>query len=966
VADLSAPGGLADPLEPGGVEATQSERGCWELDLVQRELRTRGQAVPIGSRAFELLKHLTEAAPQTISKRALTALVWPGLAVEDNTLRVHISATRRALGEDRGLLQTISGRGYRLLGRWTINAPYVRQAPPSGPRGQALPLPSSELIGRSESVEHLAILISAYRVVTLTGPGGIGKTRLSLEVARRQTGEFADGARFVELALLADPALVPSAVASALGFASSAVQHTAQSVARAIGHQGMLLVLDNCEHVIDAAAHMAECLVRNCPNVAILATSRELLRIEGEYVFHVPPLALPSNDEAGGSDLLRHGAIQLFVIRTRAIRTEAGAGDLDIGAVAEICRRLDGIPLAIEFAAARAATLGTEHVRARLGDRLDLLTSGRRTALPRQQTLRATLDWSHELLSEAERVVLRRVAVCVGPFSLAIAAAVIGDVGAGGIGAGLADIGNGISDLCAKSLIAIDGAPSDGRWRLLETIRTYALENLAVSGEAQETARRHARFFLDQVTRRAAGQTRPGRLRELGRDIANVRAALEWAFSDAGDAVLGAALTAGFVPVWLRLGLVAECRAAVERAHGMCGTDLNTRTAMRLNIALGLLQSYRAEPATDQTAEILRQCLAAAERLDDGESQILALWGLLTLSSKAGDHRAVLGFAQGIQAAGARSGDAMDIAVGNRALGTALYYTGNQAAARRCLERVLDLPAEVQREEYEAWLLTDLRLQSEAVLARVLVVQGRADLAVQHARACFEQARAADSKMSICYTLRYAVCGVSLTLGDMVAAESAVAMLLDVAHLYKFSLWIMLADCLDGMLMIRRGDLAPGAVRLRTAIAVNSKLGFTLCYPEMLGFLVDGLIRLGQFGEAESNLRTALDWSRRTGEAWYLPELLRLEGQLALRSPDSDQAAAESAFLGAIELAREQDARLWELRAACDLARLRLDQHRRIEAQHILAPVLADFPGCGFADAAAARELLDRIGDQAI
>src|ERR1700681_2717996 len=393
----------------------------WEVDLARRELRARGVPVPIGGRAFEIIEVLVQSAGELVTKNDLSARVWPGAIVEDNTLQFHISAIRKALGPDRGILKTASGRGYRLLGAWTSRQECTSSVysvglepmrSPAEPFQTNLPAAASELVGRTNAVQHLRGLLSAYRVVTLTGPGGIGKTRLAFEVARGLFPSFQGDVRLVELVSLSDPGLFPSAVAGGLSLKLGGDEISAESVARAIGAQRLLLVLDNCEHVIDAAAKLAEAIVRMCPRTTILATSREILKIEGEYVYRVPPLDVPSQYEEPGN-IPGHSAVQLFIATTRALYADFSPDGENLAAIAAICRRLDGIPLAIDLAATRVATLGLQQVAARLDDRLETLTGGRRTALPRHQTLRATLNWSYELLLEPERLVLRRLAAFV-------------------------------------------------------------------------------------------------------------------------------------------------------------------------------------------------------------------------------------------------------------------------------------------------------------------------------------------------------------------------------------------------------------------------------------------------------------------------------------------------------------------------------------------------------------------------
>src|SRR5580704_8655721 len=392
------------------------ESGAWEIDLARRELRSRGQPVPLGGRAFDIVEVLIQSAGELVTKGELISHVWPDVTVGNNTLQVHVWAVRKALGADRWMLQTTTGRGYRLLGDWwgrQESAAAVTVAPArTQVRPQTnLPADGADLIGRDAALQQLRDIVSAYRIVTLTGPGGIGKTTLALKVAHLVLGEFADGGWLVELASLSDPGLVPSAVAQVLRLGLGGGDITAEIVAGTIGDRHLLLILDNCEHLIDAVAILAEMLLRLCPRVTILLTSREVLRIQGEYVYRVPPLVVPAPGEKAASEILGHSAPELFIARATELGSDFSSNVTNLVTIAAICRHLDGIPLAIEFAAARAATLGIELVATGLHDRLALLTSGRRTALPRHKTLRAALDWSYELLPEAERLMLCRLAV---------------------------------------------------------------------------------------------------------------------------------------------------------------------------------------------------------------------------------------------------------------------------------------------------------------------------------------------------------------------------------------------------------------------------------------------------------------------------------------------------------------------------------------------------------------------------
>ena len=511
------------------------EFGRFRIFPQRREVLADDRPIELGGRAFDVLVALIEANGAVVSKADLLSRVWPGRIVEENNLHAQVKALRKAFS-DRDLIRTVVGRGYQFMSEIRARSADQSAWPERGTASNVsaptnLPAPTSDLIGREVAIEEVIGLMADHRFVTLTGTGGIGKTRLGLEVARRLLPKFADGIWIAELAGLSDPQLVPITVATAFGLELISGVVSPERIAAALGSKQIMLVLDNCEHVIDAAAEMVEALLHANPTARVIATSREPLRAESEHLYRVSPLAVPAEDAQALEDLLRHGAVALFVARAQEADPYFSPDRQTATAIAAICRRLDGIPLALELAAARVSTLGMQALAARLDDCFSLLTEGRRTALRRHQTLRATLDWSYELLAESERLVLRHVSIFTGVFTLAGASAVVGSANM------LAsDVVDGVANLAAKSLITADVSGAAVHYRLLETTRAYAREKLAELGELERAARRHAEYYLD-LCEQAEGewQTRPGAewLADYGRQIDNVRAALDWAFRGA-------------------------------------------------------------------------------------------------------------------------------------------------------------------------------------------------------------------------------------------------------------------------------------------------------------------------------------------------------------------------------------------------------------------------------------------------
>jgi predicted ATPase/DNA-binding XRE family transcriptional regulator len=396
-----------------------------------------------------------------------------------------------------------------------------------------LPIPVTSFIGREQQLQDVVRRLNDAPLLTLTGIGGCGKTRLALEVARTMLSRYADGVWIVELAPIADPILVPRQVAKTVGVQEATDQTLTGALIRALQNRHTLLVFDNCEHLLDACARLVDDLVHSCAHLKVLATSREALGLTGEVAWRVPSLKVPdAHQQLTLQELGMNPAVQLFVERAMALLPSFALSDRNASATAQICRRLDGIPLALELAAARILAFTPEQIAARLDQRFRLLTGGSRAALPRQQTLRATMDWSYDLLTEPERVLLNRLAVFAAGWSLEAAEAVCA---AAPIQEG--DVLDLLAQLVAKSLV-LDDEVGDGarRYRLLETVRQYGRERLLAAGEADAVHQRHAMYFLEFGKQLEPEQVAPiGRLTptveqldQLDREQDNLRAAMRW------------------------------------------------------------------------------------------------------------------------------------------------------------------------------------------------------------------------------------------------------------------------------------------------------------------------------------------------------------------------------------------------------------------------------------------------------
>ncbi len=936
----------------------------FRLDTVNQCLwRGDGAAeerILLAPRAFDLLRYLVEHPGRLVAHDELLEALWPKTYVQPEVLKSHIASIRAVLGDDARkprFIETLSRRGYRFI------APVT--ATPAGPppsRTTNLPEAVSELIGREAELGQITALVTEHRLVSLVGAGGIGKTRLALEVARHLLPRFPDGVFVAELGPLSSPELVPATVASALGITHVADSVSREGVARAVGTRKLLLVIDNCEHVIEAAAGMAEALLRASPGVSLVATSREPLRVSGEYVYRVPPLDVPAEDNQDMANLFSYGAVRLFVSRARAAEPRYVAEGRVAAATVAICRRLDGIPLAIELAATRIVGFGVNGVAARLDDRFRLLTGGSRT-LARQQTMRATLDWSYDLLSESERVVLRRLGVFVGPFTMDAASAV-----AAGVDIPASEVADSVANLVGKSLLAADVGGAIVHYRLLETTRAYARDKLLGSAEFDHCARRHAEHYRHLLQHADAElETRPTAewVAAYRPQIGDVRAALDWAFSPSGDVGVAVALTAATVPLWTHLSLLSECRTRVEQAIANLGAQVPSDPGrdMRLYLALGHALLHTRASGGPEMNTALMKAFELAELMDDTRYRLGAIHGLYLHCLNTGEYRDALGLAEKFSSVAAGMADRSEVPIGSRLIGLALHILGDQPGARRHLEPLVGSRFATAPSSHIILYQYDQRVVLDCYYARVLWLQGLGDQARRHTESLVEYARTKDHLLSLLYSLLIAACPIALYIGDLTTADHHVRLAFDVAARHALEVWTVWAQCFEAILLIKRGENGAGSQLLQSALERLPEPAFHHHMSLLLAELAAGLGGAGQIAEGLVVVDKALARAEQTEAGWYLAELLRTKGELLLlgRVPTAVETA-EQCFQQALDVARRQDALAWELRAAMSLARLWRGQQRAGQARKLLSPVYHRFTeGFETTDLIAAKALLASV-----
>jgi predicted ATPase/DNA-binding winged helix-turn-helix (wHTH) protein len=937
--------------------------GPFQLFPMQQLLLENDKPLRLGGRAFDVLLALINRAGELVTKEDLVAKVWPNTIVEESSLRVHMAALRRTLGDGQAgnrFIATIPGRGYRFVGTLSSIEAQGLDHTVSVIEGRThnLPILPTRIVGRSEHIEPLIHKLCERRFVTLLGPGGIGKTRLALAVAEAALAQYTDQVCFVNFAPLPDAALVPSTVALALG-CSTLGDDPLDEVIGFLAKKQMLLVLDSCEHVLDGVARLAERLFQSSPGVHILATSREPLHAAGENYYRLKPLGLPPTSSViTAADALNYPAIQLFVERAKAVVDEFELNDHNASIVSEICRRLDGMPLTIEMAASRVNAFALNELAAQLDNRFSILSRGRRTAVQRHQTLRATLDWSYDQLPKVEQTILSRTAVFPGAFSLDSARTLV----LNGI-VNLNDIVPGIANLVEKSLIVAEVDDAGIHYRLFDSTRAYALEKLVQDGEHEQFLRRHAEYYCEVCERAELKlETTPTAewLAKYRTEIDNFRSALDWAFSH-GDAALAIRLTVAMIPLWLQLSLIEECRIGLERALPLLDeTKQSTRSKMKIFTALGWALTFKNVLAS---RDAWGTALNLAETLDDTEYRLRALRGMWVSQVQLGDFNNALALAKRFHGVAASTTNPSDLAVADRMMGAALHHIGDQISAEKHTRCALQSYVAPGRRSDLVRFQFDQQAQARSVLARVLWLRGFQDQAMREITGNVEYAASINHVTSLCNVLAHAACPIALNNGDLETAERYTFMLLQHAEENAQADLRAFAEGFKGLILMQRGELDAGLRLCCSAIDTLRTAQSVIRLTAFLLGLAEGACEAGNLEQGFAAIDEALERCERYGGRWCMAEVLRVKGELIRRSPAPDAAVlAEDCFLKSLELANHQGALSWELRTATSLARLRRDQGQVDNARNLMTSIYSRFQeGFGTDDLKAASELLKSL-----
>ncbi len=860
-----------------------------------------GAVVPLGSRATDILLLLVAHPGELKTNQEIVKHVWPDTFVDDANLRVHVSALRKVLGDTKAepnFVANVPGRGYTFIAHVERRSQVV----PIGPASTRAPRDADSLrvIGRDHSIETILDQLGKSRLVTVTGAGGIGKSTVARAVAGRLAGGL-DVVR-VELSDVASGGFVLTAVASALGVKSRA-DDMLETICKTLEEAPTLVVLDGCEHLIEDATKFVEAVLQRTTSARFLATSREPLRGSGKRVHRLLPLDTPATD-VSPEEALRFPAVELFVERADACLGGYELTEEDAPIVIDICTRLDGIALAIELAAGRLESMGVASLAKSLNDCFKVLSRGRRTALPRHQTLRAALDWSYMLLNPTEQRALVELSVFRGRFSMSAAEAVLTD-----------DTYDLLAALVAKSLVVVETSAGDQSYRLLDTTRIYASAKLVESGEYDRIMIKFGNYLLE-LFEASTSVMHTHTTDEVGRDfgslIPSLRACLDWALLGSGERILGARITVAALPLFFKLSLFDECIAAVTSSIGYldANPDVDEASRMKLYTALGWPQMIAAD-APGRGIEAWTASARIAEKLGDVDHQLRSIWGLWVDAINKAEPNTALGLTLRFAEMAAVSPDAADIVIGHRMKGATLHWLGRHTDAADCLSAMLAEYEGLPSAGHAIRFQFDQRVTARIVLSRCKWFLGREQEAMADVAATLEYAESIGHYASLTNALAEAACPLALMSGDDELAARYISMLRGHTKATLLDVWRTYAECFEAELVRKAGDNQASLRQLRHGLQSLRKAGFVLFETMFVTTEARALSGLGRNSEAVAVLDASLQKSTASGEAWYLPELHRAKANIQFEMADMasaklslDIAGRTASAAGAVALAR--------------------------------------------------------------
>ncbi|WP_337840690.1 winged helix-turn-helix domain-containing protein [Rheinheimera sp.] len=868
----------------------------------RRELVRDQQPVAIGSRAFDILSVLLRHAGRVIDNDTLVAAAWPHTVVEESNLRVHISALRKALQEEsQGIryIENIPGRGYCFVAEITpISAASALSSSVAGALQTSSVRSLVPMLGRGRELTEIRRLLLDRRCVTITGPGGMGKTILALTVAEQWQAEFPGKSYFIDFSLHTDSRLVENFLAMALDLVCVDC-NPLQEIIHSLAKTPVLLVLDNCEHLVQRIGELAEQLLRQLPQAHLLITSREPLRSEGEQVFPLEPLACPESERLFTAEqLMDYPGVQLFMSRVQALLPDLQLSAEQVDAVGRICRRLDGLPLALELAAARVPVFGFAELERRLDNRFSFLTKGRRTALARHQTLKAVIDWSYDSLTANEAGVWRSLAVFAGRFDLEAVLAVNPDFSE----ANILDLMDG---LVAKSLVRVMDLDGRVSFALLESMRYFALDLLQQHGELEPIRHRHALYCLKQTQQPLDewnADTPANWLQVRKQDVADIKLALHWAFAEPDKHELAIRLATESAPLWYRSLQLSEIQLYLEQAWHIARSRLALLPAdliAKLGLALGHVR-FHHYGASAQVAELFQLGLQYAAAAQEQVLQIQLTWSLYAHSVLGADDASLEYWSRAYLSLTSNSSLPQIAATRSRTQMINQYTRGHFTVALALGEEAMQLevrqPLTIPAHVY----CYDHLVAASAFHARSLWIAGQTNEAIRLIIRMLDRAQSIRQPYALGYFLVCGLCPVALWQGDTQLACYGIDMLLRLNSGMPAQIWKAGGQVFSEALKILSDHASPDTCLGEMNRFYGNLLG-TIDYrflPEFAG--------------------TSPAWP---ASAWCEAEIIRARA-MAVKHHGGSTAEIQKSCCEAYQLARRQGALSWQLRAAMSLKAL--------------------------------------------
>ncbi|MDR6955534.1 putative ATPase [Ancylobacter sp. 3268] len=883
---------------------------------------------------------LIEQAGEVVSQREIVDRVWSGLVVEEANLRVHVANLRKALGDGRAdalYIQTIPRRGYSFVAavsKQTSTEDRPIFSPVDPPLPGNIPPPLARMVGREGVVLELTERLVAKRFITLIGTGGIGKTTVALAVAHALKDRFDGAVAFVDFSTLTKGELVEQAAATAVGLISQS-ESVLPGLLAFLRDKKILLVLDNCEHVVNSVSSLTEDLFQAAPDLHILVTSREALRAEGEWIHPLAPLDLPPAEANLTAEVaMSSPAVRLFMERAAAGGYWDALSDEEVPIVTSICRRMDGIALAIEIAAGRVATHGIAGTADLLDHRFKLLWQGRRNALPRHRTMLAMVDWSNNLLSDDDRRVLARLSIFVGAFSLAAAQGVLADAGLSAM-----QISGSISSLTDKSLVSTVSGHPGGHYRLLDITRSYAAVKLEESGEHALIARRHAVFCRDTICQ-PQGESA---FSDVSSVIANLRAALDWSFSDSAHHSLAISLATRAAITFRRHARLTECLQWSERALAeLDDTVLGSPTEVALLEGFIVGAMFTRGNQAD-VARSLQRAIELAQELGNMHDELRLLSWQHIFLTRGGEFRAAMRIAEKVESIATASGHEAQRVVADWTMGTSFHALGEQFAAQTRCEAALHRSSAPAVVSYLAPYGIGQRVRNLCFYARTLWIRGFPDNAESIAAQAFAEAEARRHPLALCLALIYSTT-IDIWRGNYPAAAARMEGLISCATTHSLAPFNAVGVGLRGEISVHAGELESGIADLRASLMMLHDERYLILASSFRRALAEALAANGLIDEALATLEKAFSQVDASGELYILPDLYRARAAIRLNADPRNIDSIEQDLLTSLDLAARQCAPGWILRSTIPLARLWTEIGRSKEATQRLRQALSAFP----------------------